>query len=230
MNFRKRSLIFVTFFVSCLCIALLAASLGTDHWVEAGCQRNGNFSNKSNGTVNFGLFQGARHLNSGLGERHYPMDMIDILYRERSFLVYELYIATIALVCAGILFGILASLLAIVNTAYNPIEAICHVPGLYLSNGLAAATSLAAFVTWMVQFYVKLTHNVLIREDRVEGGWQSEGMAVYGYSFWLTVLASLGFIANICITAAATASPTTNRKTKRLESLPGKQAGDTMLY
>ena len=50
-------------------------------------------------------------------------------FRERSFLVYELYIATIALVCAGILFGILASLLAIVNTAYNPIEAICHVPG-----------------------------------------------------------------------------------------------------
>ena len=40
------------------------------------------------------------------------------------------------------------------------------VAGLYLSNGLAAATILAAFVTWMVQFYVKLTHNVLIREDR----------------------------------------------------------------
>jgi hypothetical protein len=32
-------------------------------------------------------------------------------------------------VAAGILFGILAALLAIVNTAYNPIEAICHVPG-----------------------------------------------------------------------------------------------------
>ena len=50
-------------------------------------------------------------------------------FRERTFLIYELYISTIALVSAGILFGIFASLLAIVNTAYNPIEAICHVPG-----------------------------------------------------------------------------------------------------
>jgi hypothetical protein len=36
---------------------------------------------KSNGTVNFGLFQGARHLNSGLGDRFYPMNMLQILYR-----------------------------------------------------------------------------------------------------------------------------------------------------
>jgi hypothetical protein len=51
------------------------------------------------------------------------------MFRERTFLLYELYIATIALVAAAILFGILAALLAIVNTAYNPIEAICHIPG-----------------------------------------------------------------------------------------------------
>jgi hypothetical protein len=38
---------------------------------------------KSNGTVNFGLFQGARHLNSGLGDRFYPMNMLQILYRYR---------------------------------------------------------------------------------------------------------------------------------------------------
>jgi hypothetical protein len=51
------------------------------------------------------------------------------MFRERTFLLYELYIATIALVAASILFGLLAALLAIVNTAYNPIEAICHIPG-----------------------------------------------------------------------------------------------------
>ena len=81
MNFKKRSLIFVTFFVSCFCISLLGAALGTEHWVEAGCRREGAFSEKSNGTVNFGLFQGSRHLNSGLGNRYYPMNMLQILYR-----------------------------------------------------------------------------------------------------------------------------------------------------
>jgi len=230
MNFQKRSLIFVTFFVSCLAISLLAAGLGTEHWVEAECRREGDFSSKSNGSVHFGLFHGARHLNSGLGDRHYPMNMIKILYRERTFLMYELYIATIALASAAILFGIIGALLAIVNTAYNPMEAICHVPGLYVSNGLALVCSLGAVVTWMVQFYLKLTHNTLIREDRDEGRWRSEGMAVFGYSFWLSVLATVCFLLNIIIILATTRDPNARKKKKELLSLPGKQGGDTMLY
>jgi len=230
MNFKKRSLIFVTFFVSCLAISLLAASLGTEHWVEAECRRDGDFSDKSNGTVNFGLFHGSRHLNSGLGDRHYPMNMLKVLYRERTFLMYELYISTIALVCAGILFGIFGSLLAIVNTAYNPIEAICHVPGLYICNGLGLVCTVGGIVTWMVQFYLKLTHNVLIREDRDEGRWRSGGMAVFGYSFWLTVLAAICFLLNIIIILVTTWDPKSTRKKKQVLSLPGKQSGDTMLY
>jgi len=230
MNFQKRSVIFVTFFVSCLAISLLAAGLGTDHWLEAECRRLGDFSEKSNGTINFGLFHGARHLNSGLGDRHYPMNMIKILYRERTFLLYELYIATIALVSSAIFFGIFAALLAIVNTAYNPIEAICHVPGLYVSNGLALATNLGAVVTWMVQFYLKLTHNALIREDRDDGRWNSEGMAVFGYSFWLCVLACVCFLLNIIIIITTTTDRNARKKKKEILGLPGKQAGDTMLY
>ncbi len=38
--------------------------------------------------------------------------------------------------------------------------------GLYLTNILALLISLAAVITWIVQFYVKLWNNVLIREDR----------------------------------------------------------------
>ena len=45
-------------------------------------------------------------------------------------MIYNLYIATIALLCSGILFGVLSALLAIINTAYNPSEAICHIPGI----------------------------------------------------------------------------------------------------
>ena len=50
-------------------------------------------------------------------------------HQERTFLIYELYIATIATVCGGIFFGIISAMMAIVNTASNPIEAICHIPG-----------------------------------------------------------------------------------------------------
>merc|ERR1712233_263932 len=75
------------------------------------------------------------------------------MYHERSLMVYELYIATISCVVAAIVFGIISAMLAIVNTGSNPVEAICHVPGLYLWNGLALFASVAAFVTWIVQYY-----------------------------------------------------------------------------
>lgn len=43
--------------------------------------------------------------------------------------------------------------------------------------------SLAALVTWMSQFYVRLSRNVLIQEDR-DNHWSSQGQAGLGYSFW----------------------------------------------
>ena len=79
-----------------------------------------------------GLFFYEASLNFGLGDRHFPEKMLGsegILYLERQFLVYELYIATISCVVAGIFFGIISAMLAIVNTGSNPVEAICHVPG-----------------------------------------------------------------------------------------------------
>ena len=50
-------------------------------------------------------------------------------YRERDFLVRELYVTTISCVCAAILFGLFGAGLALHNTAGNPKEAICHYPG-----------------------------------------------------------------------------------------------------
>ena len=42
---------------------------------------------------------------------------------------------------------------------------ICFpISGLYLWNGMALFSTLSAIITWMVQFYLRLTHNVLIRE------------------------------------------------------------------
>jgi hypothetical protein len=58
MNLKRRALIFVTFFLSCLAIALLGASLGTKAWISASCHRDvDTVPNHSNGTVTFGLFE-----------------------------------------------------------------------------------------------------------------------------------------------------------------------------
>jgi len=223
----------VTFFGCCIAIALLAAALGTKYWVQATCHRNTATSKKSNGSIHFGLFQGTQTLNWGVGDRVTPIVVLDVLYNERTFLMYELYITTIATVCGGIFFGIIAAMVAIVNTASNPTEQICHIPGLYLYNGIALFSTLAAIVTWMVQFYLNLTHNVLQLNDR-RSNWVSEGMAVFGSSFWLVVIAAVVYIVNIIIINIANNDPARVRQAKhtgkqwKMEN--GKHNGDTMLY
>ena len=59
-------------------------------------------------------------------------------------------------------------------------------------NVMCFVLSLAAVVTWLAQFFLRLRKNVLIREDIANGGWNSEGEATVGYSFWLVFIASIG--------------------------------------
>ncbi|KOB65282.1 Clarin-3 [Operophtera brumata] len=65
LNLFKRSMIFATFFGSCLCIALIVASLGTTHWIDARARRTSN-PEESEGRISFGLFEGHKELNYGL--------------------------------------------------------------------------------------------------------------------------------------------------------------------
>ena len=127
MNLREKTLIFVTFLTSCLAIALISAGLGTQYWIVAKAFRSTN--EKSKGLVHFGLFQGERKLNHGFGERIYSMDILDVMFHEQKYMVKELFITTIACAVGGIFFGVISALLSILNTASNPVEAVCHYTG-----------------------------------------------------------------------------------------------------
>ena len=84
-TFKRRALIFVTFFGSCLALSLLAASLATNHWITAACKRTEN-AEKSNGTVNFGLFEYETNLNVGYGDRYTVMNMLgELIFLHISF-------------------------------------------------------------------------------------------------------------------------------------------------
>lgn len=73
MNLYKKGAIFLTFFGSCLALGLVVAALGTKWWVVAKARRLSNpQDSKSNGTVNMGLFEGEKSLNSGYGWRDDP--------------------------------------------------------------------------------------------------------------------------------------------------------------
>lgn len=75
MNLFKRGMIFVTFFGSCIAMALLVASLGTKQWVNAKAKRIKN-PHESDGKIHFGLFDGKKELNVAYGWRTYDVNGI----------------------------------------------------------------------------------------------------------------------------------------------------------
>jgi len=229
VSLRQRSVIFCTFLLACLGLALLAGGLGTRYWIVAQAERESN--NKSTGFIHFGLFEGTKRLNHGFGERVYPMDIVDILYRQRTFMVKELYVATIVCICASMLFGILAAISAVVNTASTPSTPVCHVPGMIAWNVIAALSSFAALLTWIVQYFVKLRENVLIREDKTRGGWTTAGKANIGHSFWLVVIAFAIFCLNVTILHFLRKRRNKSQNSKRaIVEATTKPNGNLMLY
>ena len=75
--------------------ALFLLCSGTRAWVTADCKRTTNASAKSNGTVNFGLFEYEAKLNWGLGDRPTRKQMLGpegVMYHERQVLCSGLVI------------------------------------------------------------------------------------------------------------------------------------------
>jgi hypothetical protein len=127
MRLNEKALIFLTFLFTCGALALLIGSLVTEYWVTAKAVRASNL--KSEGHINFGLFKGTKILNHGFGERVYEFSVVDVQYREKDFLIRELYAVTVASVCASLLFGIICAGQSLYNTSFTATEAVCHFPG-----------------------------------------------------------------------------------------------------
>ena len=105
MEQRKRILIFLTFFVCTACLALLTASLATHKWVVAHPIRfialnsshlfnddhnreDKEMPRKFRGEIYFGLFQGTKVLNYGLGDR------TTIIWREYFIMLFPFFFVT----------------------------------------------------------------------------------------------------------------------------------------
>lgn len=70
MEVWKRGLIFVTFFLCCLGVALLTGAMGTKYWLESEPVRELHLNATSpTGYIHFGLFSGTKELNYGIGVR-----------------------------------------------------------------------------------------------------------------------------------------------------------------
>nr|XP_053638100.1 uncharacterized protein LOC128692767 isoform X1 [Cherax quadricarinatus] len=140
------------------------------------------------------------------------------------FMNYGLWVGTIVCLSLGMVFAVVGALFAVINTATTPVEAITGVPGLYLWNGLAALFNLICVILWAVQYHKYLTHNVLLY-DAVDG-WTTENNEVFGYSYWLVVVAIFVHVVNIGIIFMGTYEP----KIKEQLQAPDPKGGNIMLY
>nr|XP_045606892.1 uncharacterized protein LOC123763666 [Procambarus clarkii]XP_045606893.1 uncharacterized protein LOC123763666 [Procambarus clarkii]XP_045606894.1 uncharacterized protein LOC123763666 [Procambarus clarkii]XP_045606895.1 uncharacterized protein LOC123763666 [Procambarus clarkii]XP_045606897.1 uncharacterized protein LOC123763666 [Procambarus clarkii]XP_045606898.1 uncharacterized protein LOC123763666 [Procambarus clarkii]XP_045606899.1 uncharacterized protein LOC123763666 [Procambarus clarki len=145
-----------------------------------------------------------------------PVDQLE-------FMDYGLWMGTIVCLSLGMLFAVVGALFAVINTATTPVEAITGVPGLYLWNALAALFNIICVILWAVQFHQHLSGNVLLYD--AQDGWTTDGMGVYGYSYWLVVVAIFVHVVNIGIIFMGTHEP----KVKEQLQAPDAKGG-IMLY
>ncbi|XP_064094117.1 uncharacterized protein LOC135206669 isoform X2 [Macrobrachium nipponense] len=141
-----------------------------------------------------------------------------------EFMSYGLWVGTISCLSIGMVFAVIGALFAVINTATTPVEFITGVPGLYIWNSMAAFFNLICVILWAVQFHQHLTRNVLLYD--ADSGWTTEGMEVFGYSYWLVVVAIIVHIANIVIIFVGTYE----RKAKEEVRKPEEKSVNLMLY
>ncbi|CAL8126085.1 unnamed protein product [Orchesella dallaii] len=116
--------------------------------------------------------------------------------RRRIFINFGLYLATIAFIALGMIFAIVAGVLALYNTYRTPIQPVLSVSGLYVWNGIAAASVLLAMIMWIIQLTTCLRKNAAI-SDTLSGSHNSDGVGSLGISFWCLILAIVFAVANI---------------------------------
>lgn len=237
MNLLKRSLIFSTFILCCVSLALVAAAIATPQWFAANCRQRvkpmaasvsqirdsdspQDFRQNSTGHVNFGLFKGQKNLNVGFGER---ISYFEVNGKD-GLLSQGLWAGTIGCLAGGLLFSAVGAVFAIINTATSPVEAITGIPGLYIWNAVAALCELIAVILWSVQHSTRLNHNVLLIDSKQ--GWTTEGNEKLGFSFWLMVVAIVAHIGNCCLIKIGTHEPKAKEKIQE----PDKATNDILLY
>ncbi|XP_028037859.1 uncharacterized protein LOC114248700 [Bombyx mandarina] len=219
LNLFKRSMIFATFFGSCLCIALIVGSLGTTHWVDARARKT-SFPLKTDGRINFGLFEGHRELNVTYGRRNYDISVKAGNHPARRWA----WCGTAALLGAALLCSGGSCVLAALGSAART---RCSPKPLLVGNTLAVLFTLGAIAVWLTEYFLRLQHNVMSDADLAQT-WSSEGMADLGISFWLVVAAAIAaFVNDVCILIATADGRDADTIAPALEE---KVNGAIMLY
>lgn len=226
MSLKTRSIVFATFFSSCLIVGLLVASLTTKNWIQGSAKRV-NF-NESIGQINFGLFSGHRRLNVGFGLRDYKIDVMAMIRDEPEVMSYWLWLGAALGTGLGVLGGVIAAIASVLKAASASKKTGTMVV-LFVSNLLTGISQTIALVCWLIQFYNYLTHNVLLAEDR-NNNWYSTGLTMLGSSFYFIAGGIALVVINLILLIVAVRLERWEKKKFLNPTTDDKTQGAIMLY
>lgn len=132
MSIKTRGLVFATFFVNCIVVGLLLASLLTEHWIVADAKKL--YSSNATGTINFGLFSGRKELDVGLGARTFKIDVPATLRSEPTFMSYWLWLGTFVGTGLGLFSSFISGIASVMKSA-SPKKRGGTMVLLFFSNG-----------------------------------------------------------------------------------------------
>lgn len=150
MSIKTRGLVFATFFINCIVVGLLIASLITEHWIESEAKMPN--SANATGTVHFGLFSGKKELDVGIGRRSWKIDIPATLRSEPTFMSYWLWLGTFVGTGLGLFSSAISGIASVMKSA-SPNKKHGTMCLLFFSNGASGTYS---YDRWIVSFQLEI--------------------------------------------------------------------------
>lgn len=109
-----------------------------------------------------------------------------------------LWLTTVIFLSVTAAFSLFSAVMALVNIAFNPIEPVLSVFGLYIWNGIASGSTLMTLILWGALFGSSLSRNVAVTDTLApEYAYDSNGLAQLGFCYWLLFIPMIFHVSNI---------------------------------
>ena len=117
---------------------------------------------------------------------------------EDEFLSAGLWLTTVIFLALSSLFTLISAFFSMINIICNPIYYLSSTHGLYVWNGIAAFMCSIAMIIWSSLFGIFISKNIAITDTlRTSSRFSSDGLAQFGFSFWILILSIFCHLINI---------------------------------
>ncbi|KAL7052548.1 hypothetical protein ACKWTF_004905 [Chironomus riparius] len=117
---------------------------------------------------------------------------------EDEFLSAGLWLTTVIFLALSSLFTLISAFFSMINILCNPISYLSSTHGLYVWNGIAALMCSITMIIYSSLFGIFISKNIAITDTlRTLSRFTSDGLAQFGFSFWILILSIFCHLINI---------------------------------